>query len=209
MKRRKWSVVFGLATLLAGGALALTSVGAMATKPMPSPGDHKVVICHHNNGVKDFVQIDVDIASSGYLQGGHDGHAEDIIPPYTYGDFSYPGKNWTTDNIAIWNNDCKAVTPTPTPTPTETSGPEPTPTPTATPTPTPTPTQTSGPQPTPTPTATGSVSPTATPRGEVLALAETGSGPPMAPFGLGLGLLLMSFGGFLLIGTLRRASDAR
>ena len=43
----------------------------------------------------------------------------DIIPPFTFPGGSYPGLNWDTAGIAIYNNGCKVpgeVTPTPTPT---------------------------------------------------------------------------------------------
>lgn len=44
--------------------------------------------------------------------GGHDGHSEDIIPPFTYDcdqdePCEYEGKNWTDEGEAIWSNDCE------------------------------------------------------------------------------------------------------
>jgi hypothetical protein len=95
-----------IATLFLGAALAVPSA-ALATQPAP---DHKVTICHRtNSNTNPYVEETVDIASSGHLQGGHDTQHEgpvwnptlkdqkiewgDIIPPYTYGDFSYPGQN--------------------------------------------------------------------------------------------------------------------
>ncbi len=65
------------------------------------------------------------------------------------GNFTYPGKNLTTEGLAILANDCQIpgeVDPTPTPTT------EPTATPTPTEIPTPTPTETPNQDPTPTPT---------------------------------------------------------
>ena len=174
----------GLAVILGGLGLMLGTVAAQAT----APPDHKVTICHATaSATNPFVQISVDIASSGYLQAGHSLHADDIIPPYTYGDFSYPGLNWDADHIAICN--ASAAT-------------EPTPTPTNTvPTPSPSPSQPSAsPNPSPTPPAagvnpSGSPSPstdaTPAPSGAVLgeALAATGSNNPLVALGLFLVLI--------------------
>lgn len=109
----------------------------VATATQPNP-DHKVDVCHatnaiDRNGNRKYVLINVDIASSGYVKGGHhrgvDGfpkkHADggDIIPPYSYGDFHYPGQNWTERGQAIWNNDC--VVPVKPPKPPKPPKPEP------------------------------------------------------------------------------------
>jgi hypothetical protein len=92
--------VFGLAAVMIGS----TAVVASATKPP----DHKVTICHATgSSTNPFVIINVDIASSGYLKAGHDLHDDDIIPPYTYGTFSYPGKNWTASGQTILANGCR------------------------------------------------------------------------------------------------------
>lgn len=110
--------------LLLAGLLAATLVAgaspASATKPDP---EHKVTICHAlpASASHPYNRITVDIASSGYVKGGHhrpggdigDKHARggDIIPPYQYGDFSYPGQNWTAKGQAIWENGCKIPPP--------------------------------------------------------------------------------------------------
>ena len=108
-----------IACLVVGAAL-VAPAAAFATQPAP---DHKVTICHRTNSdTNPYVVIDVDIASSGHLKGGHDTRHEgpiwelglkaqhvewgDIIPPYTYGEFSYPGQNWTADGQAIRANGC-------------------------------------------------------------------------------------------------------
>lgn len=92
--------VFGLAAVMIGS----TAVVATATKPP----DHKVTICHATGSqTNPYVVINVDIASSGYLKAGHDLHDDDIIPPYTYGTFSYPGKNWTASGQTILANGCR------------------------------------------------------------------------------------------------------
>ena len=123
----------------------LMMVPAAATPPAPT---HKVTICHATASESNpYVKINVDIASSGYVKSGHNDHDKDIIPPYTYGDFSFPGKNWPSP---IYDNGCKVVESSPTPSATETTA-------------SPTPTQTSeSPTPTPTPTVTPTVSPTPT-----------------------------------------------
>ena len=120
MKRSSPSTGVGwlaIAGLLGVALLAPTS--ASATKPDPG---HKVTICHATNSdTNPYVEETVDIASSGYLQGGHDTHGGpiwddtlkdlhiqwgDIIPPYTYGEFAYPGRNWTDAGRAILEGGC-------------------------------------------------------------------------------------------------------
>jgi len=134
-----------------------------ATKPNP---DHKVTICHRTNSdTNPYVQITVDIASSGFLKAGHNNHTGplwdptlkdqhvkwgDIIPPYTYGDFTFDGLNWTDAGREVYDNGC-TFTPTPTPTVSPSGSVEPTPTPTATATPSGEPSNT----PTNTPTVPG------------------------------------------------------
>ena len=116
-----WLVAAGLL----GAALALPAT-AIATQPSP---DHQVTICHATDSDHNpYVRETVDIASSGYVQGGHNEHAGpiwdatlkgqhvkwgDIIPPYTYGDFSFPGMNWSAAGQGIWLNGCLAPLPSP------------------------------------------------------------------------------------------------
>jgi hypothetical protein len=138
-----------LVLILAASVSGTTSVSA--TKPDPN---HKVTICHAlpTSASHAFNVLTVDIASSGYVRGGHhrpggslgSKHSEggDIIPPYQYRDFDYPGQNWTRKGRAIFENGCRTPNPTPRPTPNPTPTPKPTPTPHPTPPPTPTPTPT-------------------------------------------------------------------
>lgn len=90
-----------------------------AAKP-PTP---KIDICHAtNSNTNPYNLIDADETAD---VGGHAGHHAgapdnvtwfngintkwgDIIPPFTNGDINFPGKNWTTEGQAIWNNDCVA-----------------------------------------------------------------------------------------------------
>ena len=212
MKKRKFTIIGGLAALATGVALILTSAVAMATPPVSD--HHKVTICHATGSqTNPYVQETVDIASTGYLQAGHDDHAGDIIPPYTYGDpvFNYGGHNWTQAGQAIWNNDCNLVTPSPSPSaspsPSPSVSPSASPSPSPSASPTPTPTNTSGTNPTPTPSATTTptTTPTPTPTGGVegLTLAATGSGGPSVPMNLVFGVLLMVAGSFVAIRALR------
>lgn len=83
----------------------------------------QISICHANGGATyNQVQVAEDATA-----GGHDGHADDIIPPYAYtctnGNCEYPGKNWDNKGQLTYNNNCVAVTPTLSPTPTVTPTP--------------------------------------------------------------------------------------
>ena len=106
------------------GAALLAPSAALATQPAP---DHKVTICHRtDSNTNPYNENTVDIASSGHLQGGHDTEHEgpiwdpslksqkiewgDIIPPYTYGDFSYAGQNWTAEGQTILRAGCVVET---------------------------------------------------------------------------------------------------
>jgi hypothetical protein len=85
------------------------------------------------------VVITTDIASDGYVKGGHDSHDQvgnglggDIIPAYTYQDFSYPGKNLDfvfpngETGAEVLAAGCVLTSESPSPTPTETVTPTPT-----------------------------------------------------------------------------------
>ena len=121
--RKVWAALGAVVIVLAVGA---TSV-ALATPP--SPDGHKVAICHATDSdTNPYILETVDIASSGYLQAGHNDHTGpvwyegakdakvkwgDIIPPYDYGTFHYVALNWV-DGEAIWENDCTIVEASPT-----------------------------------------------------------------------------------------------
>lgn len=152
-----------IAVLLAG---FLTVVGlyaaeaAHATKPDPG---HKVTLCHRTGSATNpYVVVTTDIASDGYVKGGHTGHDQignglggDIIPAYTYQDFSFPGKNLDfvfpngETGAEVLAAGCVLTNESPSPTPTPTDSPTPTPTDTPTPPPTSTPPTTSTPTPPP------------------------------------------------------------
>jgi hypothetical protein len=119
---RRRLFVLGLGGMLAlAAALTVFPSAVMATQPT----GHKVDICHATDSdTNPYVAENVDIASAGYPDGatGHAGHTGpvwsaglkadkikwgDIIPPYTYDDFSFPGLNWSTEGQAIWNAGCQ------------------------------------------------------------------------------------------------------
>lgn len=117
-------------------ALVAVFIAAVAAlmfvfKDSASAGGGKVRICHATASQSNpYVNIEVDASSienpndKKYLN-GHGDHEKDIIPPFSFNESSFPGKNWDEAGQAIWNNDCKVILPLPTPTPTE---PLPTPT---------------------------------------------------------------------------------
>jgi hypothetical protein len=105
-----------------------------------SKAHEKVTLCHRTDSdTNPYVVITVDIASAGEARTaeGHNSHNGpvwsaglkaahikwgDIIPAYTFGSFSYPGKNLTAAGQAILDNGCKipgkpSPSPSPSPTP--------------------------------------------------------------------------------------------
>jgi hypothetical protein len=160
MIRRLAAIAFA-AMIVGGGALALVPT-AQATPPP----DHQVTLCHRTGSATNpYVQVTVDIKSAGEAQTakGHDDHNQigngiggDIIPSYTYGDFTYPGKNLDTDfggvtGADILANGCVVPETSPSPSPSETPSPTDTPTPSETPSPSDTPKPSETPKPTKSP----------------------------------------------------------
>jgi hypothetical protein len=107
MKHPEHVVRAGIAVAL----LALMSLAGVGTAGATKPPEHLVTICHAtppDTAAQGWVQITVDVASVGYQQSGHQSeHDADIIPPWSYGDFDYPGKG----DQAILENGCEPVDP--------------------------------------------------------------------------------------------------
>ena len=154
------TLMFGIVFWVAIMIVSLTAI--FLTDDAKAESD-KVVICHATaSETNPYTQNSVDASSinnekNKYLN-GHGDHEGDIIPPFSYEETSFEGKNWDDRGKEIWSNECNIVEPSPTPTPTVT----PTETPTASPTPTgsPTATPTESPSPTITPTVVPSPSDT-------------------------------------------------
>ncbi len=196
---------------------AIWNNGCQAVRPSPSPsrtpkptptkpGPQKVTLCHatppdtaKNGWNKITVGVSAVVGPT-----GHNHHAMDIIPPFTYtdrtGTHQYPGKNWDATGQAIFANDCMAVAP-PTskpPSPPPTSKP-----PTSKP---PSPPPTSKP-----PTSKPPVTPTTAPAATT-SPSPGAAGMPVTGWPGGLLLaagvaLLLSGGVVLLVGRLRRSTS--
>ena len=69
--------------------------------------DH-VMLCHSGNG-KNYTDNSPSVSGTGanVNLAGHEGHDNDIIPPFHYAGGVYNGKNWTEANEDIWNGDGK------------------------------------------------------------------------------------------------------
>lgn len=75
----------------------------------------QIEICHSAKG-KNYVSNAPNVKAFINLyekddKNGHHSHQFDVIPPFNYnigdGDKSYPGKNWSAETAAIWENGCK------------------------------------------------------------------------------------------------------
>jgi uncharacterized repeat protein (TIGR01451 family) len=113
----KYAVGFTVVVLLSTGAagLALASERSVTQAPLPGSGE-SVPICHAT-GAGGYVRQEPDADSILDPNTGHDGHEEDIIPPFEHDGESYPGKNWDLEGQAIWyfgcaSEDVPEVTPT-------------------------------------------------------------------------------------------------
>src|SRR6476659_3620081 len=94
--------------------------------------ERQVRICHATSSKSNpYVENTPAIANNGDLNGGHLNHTGpvfpaddwgDIIPPYPYVDAggkpqTFPGRNWSSEGQAIYQNGCNPVTPPEPPSP--------------------------------------------------------------------------------------------
>src|SRR6202795_624247 len=101
----------------AGGAL-LVMIPITTASAVFQVENVTVALCHASTigwNPYQYVTVNVDSLDAAQTVGGHashtgpiyDAHAPqdswgDIIPPFTYGDFSYPGLNWTTKGQLVF-----------------------------------------------------------------------------------------------------------
>lgn len=116
--KRGFSMKSRIGLMILAAAMFIIPTGALASSAgATAPPEHLVTICHAtppDTAAQGYVQLTVDVASVGYQHSGHqDQHDADIIPPYSYGDYSFAGKNWDAASQAIYNNGCQPVTPPP------------------------------------------------------------------------------------------------
>jgi hypothetical protein len=101
-----------------------TSAWGVLVPPDPNVIVDKVTICHRTNANTNPYVINQPDANGDVS--GHAGHTGpvwnptlkaqhikwgDIIPPFTFNGGSFPGLNWTPEGQAIYQNDCKPLTP--------------------------------------------------------------------------------------------------
>jgi len=89
---------------VAGLMLAMGSLGGTASAS-GGPKD-RVTICHatgssSNPYVLNHPAADGDVS-------GHDGHGDDIIPPFTFRGELIEGQNYSGEYLLIYNNGCSA-----------------------------------------------------------------------------------------------------
>jgi len=114
------------AAVLAAASLVFVASSAWGVLVPPDPNEvvDKVTICHRTNANTNPYVINEPDAN-----GDVDGHADhtgpvwnptlkpqhikwgDIIPPFTFDGGTFPGLNWTVEGQAIYENDCKPLTP--------------------------------------------------------------------------------------------------
>ncbi len=107
-----------LLQVLGPGIFALNVANAVNLENIPNDDTHQsITICHATHSLSNpYVSQSPNTQNDGSLAGGHLNHTGpvypadnwgDIIPPYTDGNFNFPGLNWTTEGQAIHNNECK------------------------------------------------------------------------------------------------------
>lgn len=75
----------------------------------------KVQFCHWKPAEKNPYEF-LDTSVNAFFNSGHNDHANDIVPPFTYSKFgepmSFPGLNWNPETEKIWDNECEITKPT-------------------------------------------------------------------------------------------------
>jgi uncharacterized repeat protein (TIGR01451 family) len=120
--RRIGRLLLGIVTAVvltaAGAGLAVAATGSQAQRVPPDEeileaGQH-IHICHRlgNGSYNDPYPSVSDVAA----EHGHTSHPLDIIPPFRHRTHQgmvvdYPGKNWTAEGQAIWENGCSRPVP--------------------------------------------------------------------------------------------------
>jgi uncharacterized repeat protein (TIGR01451 family) len=100
-----------LAIVVAFIACTATATAAVLQEPAEPREKDKVRLCHaEGNGQWHSIEVAPEAAIN-----GHDGHPQDIIPPFTYEKgqdvIEYPGKNWGGVGQETWDHDCVAPEP--------------------------------------------------------------------------------------------------
>ena len=109
---RKRFLLVGLVAFVAGGI----SAAAVITNEF----DNHLLICHPT-GIdtrpstsqtnEPYIMLYLNTAPTGTLEGNHNTHTTDIIPPYSYkladgSMYSFIGMNWDAQGQYIWENGC-------------------------------------------------------------------------------------------------------
>jgi hypothetical protein len=104
--------------LAAAGAALFVMIPVTTASALFQVKNVTVALCHATTvgwNPYQYVTVTIDSVDTAHTVGGHashtgpiyDAHAPqdswgDIIPPFTYGDFSYPGLNWTTKGQLVF-----------------------------------------------------------------------------------------------------------
>ena len=104
-RRPRW-----IGALLIVAGLVLVYFGEnLFFAPTRQPMRFTTTVCHASSSAPGSYQpIQAEIAVAGSAPGGVTLPSSDIVPPYSSGDFTYPGQNWTAQGRSIWFNACEA-----------------------------------------------------------------------------------------------------
>lgn len=105
----------------AGKTLGSTTITVKVCQTTP-PGNgdtKKITYCHATppaTAKNGWTELTTSV--NAFYKAGHDGHAADIVPPFSYTNdqgqtVNFAGLNWNTAGQAVFNNGCKSVQPPP------------------------------------------------------------------------------------------------